>query len=62
MIIKIPSKNKEFNDDVKSFSSQKYYYHRKLFMNKRSLDKLIKEKDIRKKLYNEISKKIRIKI
>ncbi len=49
---KYPSKIKNFNDDVKSFSSQKHDYHTKLNMNKRSLDNLIKEKEVLKKLYN----------
>jgi len=49
---KYPLKIKNFNDDVKSFSSKKHDYHTKLNMNKRSLDNLIKEKDVLKKLYN----------
>ena len=50
---KYPLKIKNFNDDVKSFSSQKHDYYTKLNMNKRSLDNLIKEKDVLKKLYNK---------
>ena len=49
---KYPLKIKGYTDDVKSFANIKHDYYNKLNMNKRSLDNLIKEKEILERLYN----------
>ena len=49
---KFPLKIKGYTDDVKSFANIKHDYYNKLNMNKRSLDNLIKEKEILERLYN----------
>ena len=53
---KFPSKINNYTQDVQSFSNEKHYYYTKLNMNKRSLDNLIKEKNLLNKLYNSIIK------
>ncbi len=49
---KFPSKINNYFEDVKSFSSEKHDYYMKLKKNIKSLDNLIKEKNLLNNLYN----------
>ena len=49
---KFPSKINNYFEDVKSFSTEKHDYYMKLKKNMKSLDNLIKEKNLLNKLYN----------
>ena len=49
---KFPSKINNYFEDVKSFSTEKHDYYIKLKKNRKSLDNLIKEKNLLNKLYN----------
>ncbi len=49
---KFPKKINNYTEDVKSFESIKHEYYTKLSMNKKSIENLIKEYNVLKKLYN----------
>ena len=49
---KFPKKINNYTEDVKSFESIKHEYYTKLGMNKKSIENLIKEYNVLKKLYN----------